>query len=716
MNFISLFLILIIAILADIVVIKVWRQYNTIKQTWQEENKSINKIAIIKSAISVTFKNQFTEKIKKISIPAHIRHKTRLAIELVILAIWTIIITTPYINFDENVIPAGNEFSSAIQTHHIWSRFQECGWCAIWNGSVRGGYPALADIHGSALHPIVIVPTLLWGVVNGAKISLTISFWFAGLAQWWLAKQLKVSALARLWTACMAIAGGQLTSRMELGAFGVVLSTAMCSLVLAALVALAQNQNGRTMVLLAIASASALLAGQGYMQAGLLLMSPSILFLVWNEKLNTRALKYIMLAGGLALLLAAIFLIPFLHFSPQIVKEVDPSFRAAQPIQYLPLNLVISDWEYYKTSILQKYPYAHLYGHYIGWIPVLLSIVGIIQFKRENRPLILFMAAGIILLFLAASAISLKWIANIYPPIAGIRHPPQISGLVIPLLLGLSAYGLDSLKNIKWPEIRLFGNSRVPTHQNTVFFTANIRETKKIPARYLQVFFQLLLLIPLFWALKSAYHFSTYWIYTNEKKTDVYEMANALKTPSLAWVNPPFGEHVYVEPAIKSGLKLSPGIMAWQWKNRPFPTAYLEADRIGPPPGDPYIVNQVLDVPIYQRDNEIYAAIRVGEEIYPCFATGAGGQIFVECNAPKDGTLIVQENMWTGWTAWLDEKRINLDKSQYLQLTAPAGRHAFKFQYLPWDVPSGIFVSLTGIILCAWIWRQPESDKKAETK
>jgi hypothetical protein len=693
MNFFLLFIILVIAILADIVIIKIWRQYNAIKQTWQEENKSINKIAILKSAFSVEVTNRFT---KKISIPAHIRHKAQAVTELVILAIWAIIITMPYINFDENIIPAGNEFNSAIQTHHIWSRFQECGWCAVWNGSVRGGYPALADIHGSALHPIVIASTFLWGVVNGAKISLTISFWFAGLAQWWLAKQLKVSALARIWTACMAIAGGHLSSRMELGAFGVVLSTAMCSLVLAALVTLSQNQNRRTLVLLAIVITSALLAGQGYMQIGLLMISPAILFLLWNEKFNAHALKYFTLASGLALLLAAVFLIPFLHFSSQIVKDADSSFRAAQPIQYLPLNLVISDLQYYKTGILEKLPYAHQYGHYIGWIPVLFAITGLAQIRRENRHLILFMATGIILLFVAASAISLKWIANIYPAIAGIRHPSQISGLVIPLLLGLSAYGLDSLKNIKWPEIPLL-------HE------------KKIPAQYLQIFFHLLLLIPLFWALKSAYIFSTYWIYTCEKKPAVYEMVNALKTPSLAWVNPPFGEHTYIEPAIKSGLKLSPGVMTWKWKNRPFPIARLEADRIGQPPGNPDIVNYVLDVPIYQRDNEIYAAVRAGGEIYPCIATGTGGQIFIECNAGQDGTLIVQENMWTGWTAWVDEKRIDLDESQYLQVIAPAGKHIYTFRYLPWDVPIGIFISVTGIVLCLWIWLQPETNKKAKT-
>ena len=60
----------------------------------------------------------------------------------------------------------------------------------MWNGSIQGGSPAFADIHGSMLHPLVILTTLLAGVPNGAKLALAGALLMAGLGQWWLGLEL----------------------------------------------------------------------------------------------------------------------------------------------------------------------------------------------------------------------------------------------------------------------------------------------------------------------------------------------------------------------------------------------------------------------------------------------------------------------------------------------------------------------------------------------
>ena len=154
-----------------------------------------------------------------------------LIFELLLIGLWAFWVGREYLDFSPNIIPGGREFSSAIQTHHIWTTFKECGWCVLWNGSVKGGYPAFSDIYGSMLHPIVILCTFLLGVVNGAKLALVISLWVAGIAQWWIAKELKVHRVARIWSSGLAVVGGHLLGRMEQGNFGLVLSTAMASLV-----------------------------------------------------------------------------------------------------------------------------------------------------------------------------------------------------------------------------------------------------------------------------------------------------------------------------------------------------------------------------------------------------------------------------------------------------------------------------------------------------
>lgn len=686
----------IIAICLDFAIIRIWKHYNHFKKQYTDEKLPFSKTGLLKAALAETVNNQFFYKLKKEHHENHqVRGQITTILELAFLAFIAIVITQPYLDFNKTIIPAGHELSSVTQNHHLWTRAQECGICAVWNGSIGGGFPAFVDLHGSALHPIIIVTTLLWGVVNGTKVALLISFWMAGVAQWWLAKELKVGTLARLWTAALAITGGHLTSRMQLGTFGLVLSTALASFVFAALIAVIQNKNRKSVVLLAISLASVILSGQGYIQVGLVFTAPAVLFLIWDDRFNQKLWKNFMQGIVIAFLLAAPFLIPLMHFSSQIIKWEDPKFTSVQPITFAPLNLVIDDREYYFNQDLQKAPYPYLNAHFIGWVPVALAVLGLSLLNRDNRRYIFFFLSGIVLVFLASSAISLKWAAYIYPGISGLRYPSVISGLAIPLILGLSAYGIEKILNLKWPN----------------FWLGMGREA---PERFFSLPVKLILLTPfLLFGLRQTYQFSTHWIYTNKNEPAVFELIDALQTASLTWVNPPFGEHRYVEPAIAAGLKLSPGIIAWRWAKREIPLPRFEALRGGPPADNPVVFNIVDGAFIYLREWEYYASVASGDEIIPCMARGTGGRITIECDTPSEGILTVKENMWSGWVAWQDGKRIELQDYPFLQVKASVGKHTYQFEYLPWDVPLGIILSFAGIFVCIWMWRIPEQNQNA---
>lgn len=688
----------IIAISLDFAIIKIWKHYNYLKTQHIDQKLPFTKAGLLKAAFAETLNNRFFEKLKKEYHENHqVRSQITTILELAFLAFIAILITHPYLDFDKTIIPAGHELSSVTQNHHLWTRAQQCGICAVWNGSIGGGFPAFADLHGSALHPIVIVTTLLWGVVNGTKVALLISFWMAGVAQWWLAKELRVGTLARLWTAGLVITGGHLTSRMQLGTFGIVLSTAMASFVFAALIAMIRNKSRKSVVLLAASLASVILSGQGYIQVGLIFIAPAVLFLIWEDRFSQKLWKGFTQAIVIAFLLAAPFLIPLLHFSSQIIKWEDPQFTSVQPLAFAPLNLVIDDREYYFNQDLQKAPYPYLNAHFIGWVPVCLAVLGLSLLNHENRRYILFLLSGVVLAFLASSAITLKWAASIYPGIAGVRFPSLISGLAIPLILGLSAYGIEKILSLKLPNFWLGMG-------------------KEMPERFFSLPVKLILLIPfLLFGLRQTYQFSTHWIYTIKNEPPVFEFIDALQTASLTWVNPPFGEHRYVEPAIAAGLKLSPGIMAWRWAQREIPLPRFEALRGGPPVDTSVVFNIVDGAFIYFREWEYYASVASGNEIIPCMARGTGGRITIECDTPIEGILTVKENMWSGWVAWQDGQRIKLHDYPFLQVKASAGKHTYQFEYLPWDVPLGIILSFVGIFICLWMMRIPEKNQDAVT-
>ena len=673
MRFVWIFL---IAVVLDVIIVWGLPRHWKWRLKWLGRNKGILEFGFVKE-VGKKLRECFWEDEKN-------RRRLLIVFELGLLALWALWVGRAYLDFDPQIIPAGREFSSAIQTHHLWTQFQECGWCALWNGSVRGGSPAFVDIYGSALHPIVMVTTLIFGVLNGAKVALVAALWFAGLAQWWLARVLNLGWLPRLWSAMMVIVGGHLAGRMELGVFGVVLSTAMCSLVFAAIILVARDGGRRAIVLLAVVSASTIMSGQGYIQVGLLGLFPAMLFLVFDDKRRiTHLWKNYLIALGLALLLAALFLVPLAHFGPNFSKYTDPEFAAAQPLTYLPLNLLIDDWQYYSSELLGKLPYPYMYTLYIGWVPVTLAIIGLSRGARKDRRFLWFMAIGIVFEFLIGSAVLLRWLVNLLPAVAGVRHPSIIAGLAVPLILGLSAYGLEKLLEMDWPRLRLSFSERA-------VFPQGILSLKWI------------LFISLFFSLQSGYRFTRNWIYVREQGDVITQLLEELKTESLQWVEPPFGEHPYIEPAIQMGLKISSGIVPWRWKDREFPSPVLEASRAGPPSGLVEKVDVVDSIPIYARYDQPY--VMVTNNDLPCTASGSGGELEVLCATSSPGHLIVKENMWSGWKAWVDGERTPLLGDLWLEVEAPVGEHIYEFRYQPWDVPLGIFLSLIGVFLCVRMW------------
>lgn len=618
-------------------------------------------------------------------------------VELSLIAFWVILLGREYLSMNPMAVPAGREFLSAIQTHHLWNDLQACGGCAFWNGYQRGGYPAFVDPHGSMLHPLVAVTTLLWGVINGSKIALLVSLWVAGFAMWWTARVLRLGTVPRIWASLLVVAGGHLAGRMELGVFGVLLSTAMISLVIPPLLQFARDGSRRTAVLLGLTMSSAILAGQGYMQFGMLIVAPATVFLFLSRSLRLRVKwQHLLLSGLVAFLVAAPLLVPFGHFMPEFGKERDTEFRVTQPVEYVPLNLVISDRDFYSSESLDKEPLPHLYMMYIGWVPVLLAAYGVGVAKGWDRRWVFFSLTSILLLLLAASGDLLRVGVEYLEFLGGIRHPPQIAGLIVPLLVTLSAFGLDRLLKRPWPELRL-------SHDDWPD-TGSIRLS-----------LAWILLIPLVLSLRSTYDFSQNWLYVEQVRRETYQLLERMRTEDLQWVSPPFGEHSYIEPGVSMGLKMSPGLMTWYWEGREFPEPVLEANRAGPPPNALRIVDEVDGIPIYHTDALPYAFVDHGDEISQCFAGGRGGHLWVRCSTDLPGELVVQENSWSGWKVWVDGQRRSLKSGQRLRLDAPSGEHSYVLQYRPWDVPLGLGLFVTGLLLSAW-FLVPSSQEGAITQ
>ncbi len=614
-------------------------------------------------------------------------------LELALLAAWAMMVGEPYLNPNPHFAPMGREVGIQLNTHFMWTAFQRCGLCALWDGTLNGGNPALANPFGGQLNPIVAVATLLGGVINGAKIALIICFWLAGVAQWWMARALKLGAAARLVTGAMAVAGGHLAARMATGQFTVILSVAMCSLALAAAFHLAVSARWRGAAVLGVLGGLAIMSGHGYVQLGLLSWTPAFLFFVIDRGPRLRPVwRKFALAVLLAILIAGVFLVPVLHFLPNYAKDNDIEFKRAQPIEYAPLNLVIRDYDFLRADVLGKFDAPELFGMYIGWVPVILAAFTLKFARRPDYRALLALMTGVVMSFVMGSAILLKFLVPVLPFLSGFRHPSLSSLLAVPGVLALAAYGLDGMWKLSWPHIKIVLGNRTPE-------------------RAVRLSTALILLVPLTASLGTEFEFTRYFIGVDDNE-EIYQfydqVIGTLQADGVQWINPPIGEHYLVEPALEHGLKLTEVSFPEHWADRDQPDPKIVISRTGEYPGAD-IVGHLNDLPIYRYPDRSYAYVEHGDGRTPCRASGYGGDLAVTCSTDRPGQLVVMEYTLSGWWASRDGAGVDLLPGWWLSTDAPAGTHTYEFHYRPWDVPIGLIISLIGLALTVWLWlRAPD--------
>ena len=623
--------------------------------------------------------------------------------ELVLLALWTLLVTRPYLTSNPFVLPFGRDFVDSTFGHNLWVHARDCGMCALWNGDARGGAPALADPLGATMHPLVAVSTYFWGFVNGAKVVIVVSFFLTGVGQWALARVLGLGMFARLWCGAMAITAGHVVGAMSTGGLvPIVVSLSSATMLLAALLASIKRPSIRRRVLVGVPVALLLVSGQGYVQVAFALTLPVFGLIVAGDRGRTLLiLRETVLAGALGALLAAPFLVPFLRFYPRSSKELTSTFESAQPVRYAVLNLVIDDWEFFRNDLLDKVAFAEWYYVYIGWPAVVLAIVGAVVFwNRGERRLAAFLTAYPISLFWLSSAALFEWLADhpgvsehLAETVQGLRSVPLMSKLAVTPLLALAGIALDRL--LRLPRVRLAVDTDQPKQLVTIRLFA-LLDTRIIVA-------PLALLV--LWQLRVD---NKDWILLDRPPAETVRAVTAeLETPDMQWVQPPYGESIWVPDALAHGLKLAYFHRTWilGGAGDPFPTLVVSRG------DEPSLmrVGSIDSLGVYRAPpgSEYAAVVHADGSRTVCRAHGTGGDIDVTCNLPQPGTLIVQEHTYPGWSSRVDDRSAPIqERGGWLAVAVPAGESVTQLRFRPADAAVGFGLMAAGLMLAAfWLWR-----------
>ena len=617
-------------------------------------------------------------------------------IEFLVIALFAVLVGLPYFNLDPDVIPSGREFPSHVQSHHMWTRATVCGLCALWNGTSQGGAPMLVDVHGSMLHPFVIISTLAFGVINGTKIALILALVAAGIGQWILARQLELDRTTRMWTSLAAVAGGHLAGRMENGVVGVVLATASCALAVPALLSAVRRLDSRPIVLAAVALYFVTSAGQGYIQIGFFLLLPVFLIAVNTNVISiVHAGFRVTHAVVITLLLFSIFIIPFLHFYPQFYKDIDPSIRSGQRFLYSFLNFVIDDPQFFRNDALGKMPFPNLYTTFIGWVPIIFSFLAVTLYASHRiSEIILFLVLYTVLAVWISTGSPLVYLSTVVPFnvvgdfVASIRYPTYISGLAVQPILALAGLGFQHARSFRWPRFEID------------FLSGGLTKRAGVSSSNL-----LLLLIA--WNIAAEVTFASKWTQTTRQDPGLRVVLDRFRTETLQWVGPPFGEHFWSEIATGMNLKMYQGVRPWKWAGRELPQPVIDSNRSGIPNG--MVLRETVNgVPIYVvptgRD---YASIHSRDgQLIACRARGIGGDINVNCDSASGGTLVVFENNWPGWSASVNDEQVQISGTQWLSMPIGPGKVEVALRFRPWDVAIGMLLSIGGVCWCVHLWLQ----------
>jgi hypothetical protein len=645
-----------------------------------------------------------------ISIRRRYQHFPRqtgvLLLEILFLVVWTLFIGMEYLDFNQNLWPGGVELITNSQSNAMWIAFQRCGICFLWNGSTNGGAPSFVELLGAPLHPVVMVSTLLFGFINGIKATLLCSLLIAGLAQLWLGRILRLHPLVRIWCAGIAIAGGHLSGRMQTGLVSIVLSTACCSLIIPALLQFLLSSSRKNVVVLSLVLGSAILSGQGYLQIGFAVsILPAFLMMgIFFYRPKPFPLKRLIISAGLAMLLTAFFLIPLIHFLPLLHKESDPAFITAQPLQYLPLNLVISDLNYFYYPDLGKYEtFTFAYANYIGWLPILLTLSAFALKGKKVRGILLLFLVSTVMVFLAASGWTFRLAAWILPTIGGsIRYPTMIAGLAVPLILAMAGLGAQAILIHPWPSFVL--RLREESHWHL-----------RIPVRGLVT---ALLSFGMVLSLAAVAGFSFTFLTAEPAQKYPEEIFQLVSTPELDWVQPPYLEFGWFPEMLNRNLIIPAFPRAWKMKERvPIDARFTILPNLPEPvvPDGWSLIRTVGNYRIYINEAAHFAILRTSVEEIPCTATGMWGELDATCTSDAAGLLELKEYFYGGWQATIDGVPASIPRGQFLSVPMPPGTHTASFRYRPWDVPLGGLLTIIGGIFAGIYLRRGRRDHETDS-
>jgi len=323
----------------------------------------------------------------------------------------------------------------------------------LWNPYMLTGFPHAGDLIGHFWNPVATLPVLVWGGINGMKVSVFLAYVLAGIGQWLFAHAFGARGLVRLWAALLFMLSGGLALLWRVGWYELLLGMAWFPWCFASLWWALGRRDRASLAWTAVCVSMVLTTGGGYYPIYLLvslsvLVGMSVLMANRGERWPKlgRAATIALLSAALL----AVMLLPIVDGYRNTFREAGPDLeqRSSQPILYALFNYVVSDPEWPRAGLLGMITGWNWF--YIGGLP-LLAALGlaplVVGRSRWRRPVVISLAVLtlVILAWHANRHTPMRLVYDWIPFLYNLRFPNRLLILAASPLIVLGGLGLQYL-------------------------------------------------------------------------------------------------------------------------------------------------------------------------------------------------------------------------------------------------------------------------------
>jgi len=593
----------------------------------------------------------------------------------------------------------------------------------LWNPYMLTGFPHVGDFVNHFWNPISTIPIMLWGGINGMKVSIFLSFIIAGLGQWLFGYVIGLRRTFRLWSAILFMISGGLALLWRVGWYELLVGAAWFPWCFALYWRTLQRHTLTSVFLCSIAIFMVISTGGGYYPIYLfvslaVLTGVALLLAKSHERIRQiRTAAFIVIFSAA---LSAVVIIPYLDAYKNTARDAAPDAVQyfSQPIQYGLINYVVHTPDWFRANVLGTASGWNWF--YIGWLPIAALAFVPLAFSRPFRKRWSMLASGILFLVL------LMWFANRFSPFKQIydwipflytfRFPNRLLIIATSPLLIFSAQALEYTYRVSKAAVKNFKLVYTPTGKSTNILSAHYLVT-------------LLWIVGLITTTKAVYDVNKPFAFVDQNlNTKSFAVLNWLKSydPSLYYVN--IGGGVIYWDWTPAAYTLEVPMINFQYNRR-----LLSQDRQRSDPS-PFFARakyqiSLPDQPVPENAQQLrefegvfvwyvpdalpyafsvkptliqeYSKLTTDQVTALRARISGPNQVIVKGAPKQEGeVLVVLMSNYPGWKLLIDGKPAQVTPyNGYLGSKMLAGEHTYTFYFLPTQFIVGAAISVITFML-----------------